>query len=132
MIGGQALRQLGSPRHTEDTDYLICDKLDKRAFRHDAKANVDYCNANGNKFFAAVWKMEAKNHGPLASPQALIELKAYAIVQHYKNGNFRKAAESEHDIKWLVNTYGLRTITIVRAFITEGEQSEIIKIINEA
>jgi len=129
MIGGQALVRLGSNRTTADTDYLICDESTKAAFIQDEVANVDYCNANGNEFFAAVWKMEAGNTGELASAQAILELKAYSLVQHCQNGNFRKADEAEFDIKFLVREFNLNTLKIVQKFVSKGELNEIEKII---
>ena len=129
MIGGQALVQLGSNRHTVDTDYLVNDKSSKLAFLHDKAANVDYCNANGNKFFAAIWKAESKNIGPLASPQALLELKAYSFVQHCLNGNWTKADDAEFDMKFLVRQYNLTGVKIVNKYVSEGELSEINRVI---
>ena len=132
MIGGQALVQLGSSRNTHDTDYLINDDSSKLAFVHDKAANVDYCNAAGNKFFAAVWEMEKANIGPLASPQALLELKAYSLVQHCLNGNWKKADDAEYDIKFLVRTFSLTGVKLVNKFVSAGELSEINKVIKSA
>lgn len=129
MIGGQALVQLGSSRTTLDTDYLVNDTASTLAFSHDKAANIDYCNANGNKFFAAIWKSEAKNIGPLASPQALLELKAYALVQHCLNGNWKKVNDSEYDMKFLVISFGLTEVKIVNKFISAGELSEVNRVI---
>lgn len=93
MIGGQALVKLGSNRVTLDTDYLVS-IAGKPVFIFDKAANVDYINAaGGNKFFAEVWKMEEKNIGELASPTALLNLKAYSFVQHCLNGHWKKADE---------------------------------------
>lgn len=129
MIGGQALVKLGSSRTTLDTDYLINDTTSKLAFIHDKDSNTDYINANGNKFFAEIWEMEKNNIGPLASPQAILELKAYAFVQHCQNGYFKKADEGEHDIKFLVRSFNLTEVRIVKKYISIGELSEIEKII---
>lgn len=130
MIGGQALVALGSSRTTNDTDYLINDESSKLAFTHDTAANVDYCNANGNAFFAEIWKMEAANIGPLASPQALLELKAYSLVQHCLNGSWAKADDAEYDMKFLVRNFGLKGVSIVKKYISLGELSEVEKVIN--
>jgi hypothetical protein len=130
MIGGQALVQLGSSRTTNDTDYLVNDTTSKLAFTHDKEANVDYCNANGNAFFAAIWKSEEKNIGPLASPQALLELKAYSLVQHCINRSWGKADDAEYDMKFLVRAFGLKGVSIVKKHITAGELSEVEKVIN--
>lgn len=130
LIGGQALSKLGSSRVTTDTDYFIDDKGSKVAFSHDKAENVDYVNANGGKFFREVWKMEAKNNGEMASPHALLELKAYSFVQHCLNGFFRKADDAEFDIKFLVREFNLKGVKIVNKYISDGELSEIEKIIN--
>ena len=96
---------------------------------HDKANNVDYCNANGNKFFAEVWKMEAKNIGEIASPQALLELKAYSFVQHCLNGFWKKADEAEFDMKFLVREFNLTEVKLVKKYISAGELSEVEKII---
>lgn len=129
MIGGQALVKLGSSRMTVDTDYLINDNTSKVAFIHDKGKNIDYCNANGNKFFADIWKMEKNNNGEIATPQALLELKAYSFVQHCLNGHFKKADEAEFDIKFLVREFNLTNIKIANKYMSEGELSEVDKII---
>ena len=90
LIRGQALIKLGNDRSTNDTDYIVNNIDSKEAFIFDKANNVDYINANGNKFFAEVWKMEANNNGEIASPQALLELKAYSLVQHCLNGFWSK------------------------------------------
>lgn len=128
LIGGAALVALGSSRSTQDTDYLINDVTSKEAFLHDEENNIDYLNANGNKFFAEIWKMEAGNE--MASPQALFELKAYAFVQHCQNFNWPKTDDAEYDIKFLARNYGIKGGTIVKRYITSGEYSEIQKIID--
>ena len=124
LIGGAALRNLGNDRHTEDFDYLINDKNDKRAFiTSDA---VDYLNANGNKFFAEIYKKETGNEQ--ATPQSLMDLKCYAFVQHCQNFNFSKADSCEYDIKFLYRNFKVLP-KIVKKYISEGELSEIEKII---
>jgi hypothetical protein len=123
LVGGQALRNLGHDRHTNDTDYLINDLSTKDAFiTSDA---VDYLNANGNKFFAEIFKLEAGNEQ--ATPQSLFELKAYAFVQHCQNFNWAKADACEYDLKFLKREFGCRP-QIVKKYISEGELSEINKI----
>ena len=52
LVGGQALRNLGSDRYTNDVDYLINDATTKQSFI--CSQNVDYLNANGNKLFAEI------------------------------------------------------------------------------
>ena len=83
LVGGQALRNLGSDRYTNDTDYLVSDLSTKDAFI--TSDEVDYLNANGNKLFAEIYNAEKANSQ--ATPQSLFELKAYAFVQHCQNFN---------------------------------------------
>jgi len=128
LIGGQALRNLGSDRYTNDIDYLINDTSTKEAFIVSEKE--DLLNANGNKFFAQIFETEKGNS--IASPQSLLELKAYAFVQHCQNFNWAKVDSCEYDIKFLVRTFGLKTVTKVRNFISGGELSEVQKVINSA
>ena len=123
LVGGQALRNLGHDRHTNDTDYLVNDLSTKEAFITSEK--VDYLNANGNKFFAEIFKLE--NGNEQASPQSLFELKAYAFVQHCQNFNWAKADACEYDLKFLKRKFGCRP-QIVKKYVSEGELSEINKI----
>ena len=130
LIGGQALAQLGSSRSTKDTDYLVCDESNTAAFIHEADGMVDYINAAGNEFFMKIWEMEANNASGIASLKALVELKAYAFVQHCCNRNFKKADEAEFDIKFLIRKIGcLYGCGIAKGYMTAGQYSEICKII---
>jgi hypothetical protein len=126
LIGGQALRNLGSDRHTNDVDYLVNNTTTKDAFI--TSDEVDFLNANGNKFFAEIFNIESKNIQ--ATPQSLFELKAYAFVQHCQNFNFAKADSCEYDIKFLVRNFGISASKIAKKYMTSGEYSEIVKIIN--
>lgn len=128
LIGGQALRQLGSDRYTDDVDYLVNNCESKAAFITSDK--VDYINANGHKFFADVWEMEAENNSEIASPQALLELKAFSLVQHCQNFNFAKADAAEYDMKFLCRKFNLKNVSIVSKYVSTGEMSEINKVIN--
>lgn len=125
LVGGQALRNIGSDRHTDDIDYLINDITSKEAFLHED--GIDYLNANGNKFFREVYEQEKGNIQ--ATPQGLLELKCYAFVQHCQNFNFAKADACEYDIKFLVRNFGVSP-KIVKKYVTIGELTEIMKIIN--
>jgi len=125
LVGGQALRNLGSDRHTEDVDFLVDNKDSNQAFI--TGASVDYLNANGNKFFKEIYNIEEGNEQ--ATPQSLFELKAYAFVQHCQNFNFAKADACEYDLKFLVRNFDVKP-NIVKRYISSGELSEINKIIN--
>lgn len=131
MIGGQALVKLGSSRQTKDTDYLVSIP-GKPVFIFDKENNVDYINAAGNnKFFAQIWEMEDRNEGELASPLALLNLKAYSFVQHCLNGHFQKADDAEFDIKFLIRNFNLsiQDLELVRDYVSIGEFSEIEKVV---
>ena len=125
LVGGQALRNLGSDRYTNDTDYLVNDLSTKDAFI--TSEEVDYLNANGNKLFAEIYNVEKTNSQ--ATPQSLFELKAYAFVQHCQNFNFAKADACEYDLKFLVRNFGCEP-KLVKKYISNGELSEIVKIVN--
>jgi len=128
LIGGQALRELGSDRFTNDFDYLINDTSTKESFI--TSKEVDYLNANGNKFFAEIFEAEKGN--TIATPKSLLELKAFAFVQHCQNFNWEKVDSSEYDIKFLVRTFGLKVsdLRIIKNYISNGEFTEIENIIN--
>jgi len=126
LIGGQALRNLGSDRYTNDVDYLINDTSSKSAFI--CSDSVDYLNANGNKFFAEIFAIE--NGNDQATPQSLFELKCYAFVQHCQNFNFAKADSCEYDLKFLVRNFKIEGSRIAKKYMTLGEYSEVVKIIN--
>lgn len=127
LIGGRALVELGSSRGTSDIDYLVNIENSKEAFIFDRENNVDYLNANGNKFFNEIFQAEKGNQ--IASPESLFELKCYAFVQHCQNFNFAKADECEFDLKFLVRKFNIKSAKIVKRYISDGEYSEIEKII---
>ena len=124
LIGGQALRNLGHDRHTDDVDYLINDKSTTQAFI--CSEEVDYINANGNSFFNEIFKIEEGKD--IASPQSLMDLKAYSFVQHCQNFNWKKVAAAEYDMYFLHKTFGVSP-KISKKYITKGELSEIQKVI---
>jgi hypothetical protein len=125
LVGGQALRNLGSDRYTEDVDFLVNDKSTTDAFIN--TVGIDYINANGNKFFNEIYNIEKGNIQ--ATPRSLFELKVYAFVQHCQNFNFAKADSCEYDLKFLVRNFNITESKIARKYITNGEYSEIVKII---
>ena len=124
LVGGQALRNLGSDRYTNDVDYLVNDTTSKKAFI--TSENEDLLNANGNKLFAEIYKIEVGNEQ--ASAQSLFELKAFAFVQHCQNFNFAKADACEYDLKFLVRNFNCSP-KLVKKYITSGELSEIVNIV---
>jgi hypothetical protein len=126
LIGGQALKNLGSDRSTNDFDYLVNDLTSTQAFI--TSESVDYLNANGNKFFAEIFAIEEGNIQ--ATPQSLFELKCYAFVQHCQNFNFSKADACEYDIKFLVRNFGIKESKIASKYVAYNEYMEIVKIIN--
>jgi len=127
LIGGRALVALGSSRSTLDTDYLVDNKKTREMFIKDEDNNIDYINANGNKFFNEIYKIEKGN--VIATPQSLLELKAYALVQHCQNFNFQKADDCEYDIKFLVRKFNLKNVEIVSKYLNDSEMKEVLKVI---
>ena len=125
LVGGQALRNLGSDRYTNDVDYLVNDTTFTKAFI--TSENEDLLNANGNKFFNEIYNIEKGNEQ--ATPQSLFELKAYAFVQHCQNFNWKKVASTEYDLQFLVREFGIAECKIANRYMSTGEYSEIVKII---
>jgi hypothetical protein len=128
LVGGKALKELGSKRNTDDIDFLIFDSSSKDDFIIDKENNIDYCNANGNKFFNEIYQIEKENK--IASPQSLLELKSYAFVHHCVLGHWQKADDCEYDIKFLVRKFNLKSVNIVNKYLKCGELLEIAKIIS--
>lgn len=126
LVGGAALRELGSKRHTEDTDYLVCVE-NKPMFFADEKANIDYINAAASNFFKEIFDTEKNNS--IASPQALLELKSYAFVHHCQNMFWQKADDAEYDIKFLVRNFGVKNLNRLEKYLNSSELKEIKKII---
>ena len=126
LIGGRALVAIGSARNTLDIDFLVDDKSTKEIFIH--KDGNDYCNANGSRFFKAIYEIEKDNQ--MATPQSLLELKAYGWVQHCLNGNWKKVTDYEYDIKFLVQNHNVRELKIVPKFLSEGELQEVVNFID--
>jgi len=130
LIGGQALKELGSDRFTDDMDFLVFDSRNQDAFITGTK--VDYLNAASTsfagRFFNEIYKIEKGNE--IATPQSLLELKAFAFVQHCQNFNWKKVDSCEYDIKFLVREYGLKSVSIVKNYISGSELSEVVKIIS--
>ena len=127
LIGGKRLRDIGSSRHTSDSDYLIFDS-ERDLFSHDKTG--DYVNAAKQAFFKELWNKELENNE--ISLNSLVELKCYSFVQHCQNFNFIKADNDEFDIKFLVRELGFNVnFNIVKKYISDGEMSEIMKIIKE-
>ncbi|MDD4817294.1 MAG: hypothetical protein PHI85_04925 [Victivallaceae bacterium] len=126
LIGGRALVALGSSRNTLDIDYLVDVQESNEPFLHEG--NIDYCNAHGHHFFRDVYALESGKQ--MASPQSLLDLKAYAWVQHMLNGNFRKADDAEFDIKFLVREFDLTGLKTVVKYLSDGERAEVEKIID--
>jgi hypothetical protein len=125
MIGGDALKKLGNNRHTPDTDYLVY-APGKPLFYSDREAKTDYVNAaGGNEFFAEVWRMEEKNIGEMASPAALLALRAYALVQHIQSHNFPKADDCEHDMRFLIRSFNLSLPAVVKKYVDDDGWKEI-------
>ncbi len=124
LIGGQALKNLGSSRNTKDQDYLINDP-EKDLFV--CSDSVDYLNAAKSNFFMEIW--EAEKRREQASPQSLLELKAYALVEHCQNMQWQKADDCEYDIKFLVRKFNLTELKIAQKYIADGQTEYVSGII---
>jgi len=126
LIGGQALRMMGSKRSTDDFDYLMNEKSLPLFSKSDL--GDDLLNAAKSKFFMEIWKREEGNK--IAGAQSLLELKAFALVEHCQNRFFQKADDCEYDIKFLVRC-GAGRLEIAHKYMTAGQASEINKIIDQ-
>ena len=125
LIGGRAMIALGSSRNTLDIDYLVNDEEEEKMF---IKADgEDYCNAAGFDLFKEIYEIEKGQ--VIASPQSLLELKAFAFVQHCRNGHWQKADDCEYDMKFLVRKFNLSEIKIAKKYLDEGAMLEINNII---
>ena len=74
--------------------------------------------------------MEQKNIGKTASPQALLELKAFSLVQHCVNRNWQKADDADFDMKYLIRTFKLKGVKVVKKYVSSGEMFEIQRVID--
>ena len=121
------MKLMGSTRHTDDSDYLIND-ANFPMFSKDDSGN-DLLNAAKSRFFMAIWNTEKGKE--MASPQALLELKAYALVQHCQNGKLQKADDCEFDIRFLARNHGAGKLKIACKHMTTGQAGEINAIIEK-
>lgn len=129
LIGGYALRLLGSSRYTEDVDYLVYEPSRAETFWHNEAHNIDYVNAHGHPFFNAVWQAEASNKSGRAMPQSLLELKAFALIQYYQDRAFQKADDAEFDIKFLVRSTGVKTVQLLGDYVNTEDLIKVIALI---
>lgn len=125
LVGGRALVAYGSSRNTLDTDYLVNDK-NLPMFSETAEGD-DLINADKSSFLMDIYKTEKGK--TIASPQALLELKSYALIMHCQNGYWQKADDAEYDIKFLVRKFGLSSTPILAKYVSKGELKEVAKVI---
>lgn len=128
LVGGQALKDLGSPRHTNDVDYLVFIDGDyKNQFIFDKENNIDYINGNSSNFFNAIYNLEKGN--TIASAQSLFELKAFAYLSHVRNFNQNKMNDCVYDLKFLNINFGINRLPTLSKFATKSEINEILNLI---
>lgn len=123
LIGGQALRELGSSRHTEDLDYLVFLEDDFSPF-HTIDGN-DYINGNSSNFFEEIYNSEKGNK--IASAKGLFELKAFALIEHYRNSNHNKVNDCIFDLNFLKINFNITDFPILKKYATSVE----IELVNE-
>jgi len=129
LVGGRAMNFHGSVRITDDTDYLINDPDSKEMFFFDQENNIDYLNANGDKFFAKIYKIENQGVDKVVSPASLLELKSRAFVDHCLGAFWAKADEDEADMKYLARKFDLTDTPILKKYISTSEYGEVIKVL---
>jgi len=126
LIGGQALRELGSCRYTNDTDYLIFDENNFDQFIFDKENNIDYMNGNGSNFAEAIFKIEKNNK--IASAQSLFELKAFSLLSHIRNFNNEKINSTIFDMNFLNQNFDVNiSCPTLSKFVTNEEIKTIKK-----
>ena len=122
LVGGQALRELGSDRYTEDLDYLIYDTSVNSDFL--TSDDIDYINCAHRKFFQEIWASVEVDENGVADPQSLFDLKFFAAVQHFQNFNMAKAAAAEYDLKFLSRNFGCKP-KIISRHVAKGELNSV-------
>lgn len=126
LIGGQALRELGSERYTNDVDYLVYDENSYEQFMFDQANNIDYMNGNGSNFAEAIYNIEKGN--AIASAQSLFELKAFSLISHIRNFNANKINSTVYDLNFLNINFEIdMNMPTLSKYITLAEKEEIIK-----
>jgi hypothetical protein len=129
LIGGQALRELGSERHTNDVDYLVFDENNFKPFMFDEENNIDYMNGNGSNFAEEIYNQEKGN--TIASPQALFELKAFSLISHVRNFNANKINSTIYDMNFLIINFKIDTnCPVLSKYITKTELEEVKNMLN--
>lgn len=130
LIGGKKLLELGSDRHSDDTDYLIYNEENKEIFSN-LDNGIDLINAANHPLLKSVWDNEVKNNE--ITIIGLFCLCAWAFVNHCQNFNWQKADAKEYDIRFLVRYAKSHNIdlsfTILKDNLHSGEFEEILKIV---
>lgn len=126
MVGGKAMNFYGSNRLTSDVDYLVWEPGKELFYTHE---EGDIINASAHPFLTVIWDAEQGNQ--IVSPQSLLELKAFAFINHCQIGAFRKSYDDEYDIKFLVDKFDLIDIPVLKGFVDPGEYGEVKKIIDQ-
>lgn len=117
LIGGQALRNLGSTRHTDDLDYLVWMEDNFKPFH--TSEGVDLINANSTNFFEEIYNTEKGNNQ--ATPESLFELKAFALIEHFRLGNKNKVNDCVFDLNFLKINFGINDFPILKKYATKAE-----------
>jgi len=121
MIGGQALKELGSDRYTDDTDWARFEDGKRFVERTSGGEIIDLAYLGG--FGKDIWK-SAKPVDGIADPQTLAELKARALMEHLRQGNWKKVASDEYDLQFLGREYGVLELPIFRRHFGDGPARE--------
>jgi len=99
LVGGVALMLLGSSMHPRNVEYLV--KIGPKAI--DEFQFFTYYNANANAFFNELWEMEKRKK--IASPQTLLELRAFNYVNLPVDCDWHIKHNLEFDISFLAGPY---------------------------
>jgi hypothetical protein len=125
LIGGQALRALGSSRFTNDTDYLVFDENNFDAFIFDKENNIDYMNGNGSNFAEAIYNKE--KGAAISGAQSLFELKAFSLLSHLRNFNAEKINSTIFDMNFLNQKFNVDINCPTLSKFATKEEIELVK-----
>lgn len=124
MIGGQALRQHGHDRHTDDVDYATYG--DGKAFVIERTERGEVLDlAYLGEFGKSVWSAMQPDATGVADAQSLAELKGLALYEHVRASNWRKVAADEYDMAFLGREFGIRELPFLRQRIGEAAAREV-------
>ena len=123
LIGDKAMSILGTTRLSESSCYLVLEGNFIEDILRDEQTGSIYVNALGNAFYEEIYRSEKNNL--IASPQAMLNLRAYDYIQYLNGKEFEKAAQADYDIRFLIIRYKLQDINIAKKHLSKLQLQEI-------